>query len=407
MDHARLLRRCFEAATTTVRAERCLPPVPPHPGRTGVVAIGKAGADMARVALGRMDEAPTFALAVVPYGHVPTVMPPACEVIEAGHPHPDAQSLRAGRRALELADTLGPADRLLALVSGGGSAVLCAPAEGVAFEEKREAVAALHRAGAPIGAINAVRAGLSAVKGGRLGAAANGAEVLAYVISDVPGDDPARVASGPTVPPSGGPDPAGVLRSYGVAASPAVAAALARPPPPAFRAETHLVATADDALAAAAKTLAAAGYEVRNEGGAVEGDAAALGRRHALLAHRLQRKGRKVAILSGGETTVALPARPGRGGRNTTYLLSLAITLNGRAGIHALAADTDGIDGTEDAAGGTCGPDSLRRMRAAGVDPLAALVGADSYAAFAASGELLVTGPTLTNVNDLRVVLVG
>ncbi|MEE4538222.1 MAG: DUF4147 domain-containing protein [Erythrobacter sp.] len=398
-----LLRTCFDRAVETVRAEACLPPrIPSHPGRTGLIGIGKAGADMARVALSRM-EVPAFALAITRHSHVPDGMPHGVELIEAGHPHPDDASLKAGALALERASTLGPADRLLALVSGGGSAVLVAPAPGIAFSEKQRVIAALHAAGAPIGDINAVRAALSAVKGGRLGAAANGAEILTYVISDVPGDAPGLVASGPTVPPTDQTDYRQILCRYGIAGPDPGHPSL---PAPTFPASTHVIARADDALAAAERVLRDAGYAVVNEGGTVEGDAAALGRTHGQRALAFHAKGRQIALLSGGETTVALPREPGRGGRNATYLLSLALTLDGAEGIHALAADTDGLDGSEDNAGATCGPDSLARMRAGGIDPAAALARADAYAAFAASDELLITGPTLTNVNDLRIVLI-
>ena len=383
-----------------MRAEAVLPlRFAPHSGRTGLVAIGKAGADMARVALERMDAAPDFALAVTPGGHAGRSLPDKLEVVTAAHPHPDARSLAAGRRALELAGTLCPGDRLIALVSGGGSALLCALGPDLTLADKRDAVARLHKAGAAISDINAARIALSAVKGGRLGAAAGGARVETFIISDVPGDDPALVASGPTVPSDLARAGRDVLRRYGVLLPNPVQ----NEPLPDFPSETHVVATADTALRTAAARLARAGYRVRNLGGALEGDAAALGRHHARLALDAPPGS---AILSGGETTVTLPEQPGRGGRNTTYLLSLAIALDSAPGIHALAADTDGIDGSEPVAGAVAGPGSLLRMRAAGVDPHEALARADPYTAFKASGDLLVTGPTLTNVNDLRVILV-
>ncbi|MGF1544458.1 MAG: glycerate kinase [Parvularculaceae bacterium] len=375
-------------------------------GRTGVVAFGKAAGEMTRVALEILAEPPAFAFAATRAGHAPAGLPSEVELIEAGHPHPNENSLRAGARALELAQTLGAGDRLLALASGGGSATLCAPAHGVSFDEKLAVAAALHRKGCPIGAMNAVRSALSRVKGGRLGAAANGAFVETLIISDAPGAAPHVVASGPTAPPVEAPRALDVVERYGLTLSDAALAACARPAPAAFPHRVEIIARADDALQAATEALAA-DYEIVNLGGALEGDAAEMGRAHAEKAINLKSRGRRAALLSGGETTVALPpAGAGRGGRNTTYLLALAIALDGAAGVHALAVDTDGIDGSEDNAGARIAPDTLARALALGLDAAGALARADAYAVFAALGDLVVTGPTMTNVNDLRIVLI-
>ena len=416
MKQKTLLKEAFRAAIARTSAERSLPArFENHVGKTGVIALGKAGAAMARAALVRLPAPPVFALAVTPYNHVPADMPTdlsvGVEVIEAGHPHPDDNSLAAGKRALDLAATLGPSDRLLALVSGGGSAVLCAPTPGLSFDEKRRAIAALHHAGAPIGEINAVRAALSAVKGGRLAAAANGALVKTLIISDVPGDCAGDVASGPTIAANAAPNPETVLRRYGIDFTPTIAAAIRRPPPflPSSSppGDVQIIANAEDALAAAAGILEGAGYEICNLGGALEGDAAALAKTHADVARRYKNEGRAVAIVSGGETTVRLPeSGAGKGGRNTTYLLALAIALNGLDGVEAMAADTDGIDGSETNAGAFIDSTTLARAAALGVDAEAHLARADAYTVFDALGDLLVTGPTLTNVNDLRIILV-
>ena len=412
MKRKTLLKEAFRAAIARTGAERSLPAqFENHTGKTGVIALGKAGAAMARAALVRLPAPPVFALAVTPYNHVPADMPPALsagvEVVEAGHPHPDDNSLAAGKRALDLAATLGPSDRLLALVSGGGSAVLCAPAPGVSFDEKHHTITALHRAGAPISEINAVRAALSAIKGGRLAAAANGAFIKTLIISDTPGDRAGDVASGPTIAANATPDPEKVLRRYGIDITPSIAAAIRRPSPLSPPGDVQVIANAEDALYAAAGILEDAGYEICNLGGALEGDAADLANTHADVARRYKNEGRTVAILSGGETTVRLPENgAGKGGRNTTYLLALAIALKGLDGVEAMAADTDGIDGSEANAGAFIDSTTLARTAALGVDMEAHLACADAYTVFDALGDLLVTGPTLTNVNDLRIILV-
>lgn len=403
-----LLKAAFAAGVEACQAGRVLPRVfEEHAGRTGLIGIGKAGVAMAATAMARLPSRPVFAFAATRRRHVPPKTLGKLEVIEAGHPNPDGDSLRAGARALYLASTLGPQDRLLALVSGGGSAVLAQPARGLLFEDKKRTVAALSRAGASIAEINIVRGALSAIKAGRLGAAANGALVETFVISDVPGDDAALVASGPTLPPHRG-DALTILRDYRIEISPNVHDVLQqRDPVRQYPTRSTVVARADDALWAAANVLDAAGYRVINDGGALEGDAVELGRSYARRAHSIRAEGGRVALLSGGETTVTLPMTGGgRGGRNTVFLLALALELQGELGVSGIAADTDGIDGSEDNAGAFCDPESLGRMREAGIDPFRALERADAYSAFEASGDLLVTGPTLTNVNDLRIVLI-
>ncbi|MEM9839333.1 MAG: DUF4147 domain-containing protein [Pseudomonadota bacterium] len=408
MNSRELLKACFDASVAACQAETVLPTsFSDHKGKTGIIGIGKAGAAMVAAAVPRLPDPPVFVFAATRHGHVPRTMPGGIEVVEAGHPHPDSDSLKAGARALALASTLGAEDRLLALVSGGGSSVLMEPADGVTVFEKKEVLKALHHCGAPIRDINTVRAALSNVKGGRLGAAANGAMIETYVISDVPGDDPAFVASGPTVN-AQQTDALIILDTYSIKVSKTLRRTIeGRAPPPRFPNQTRVIATADTALSAARHCLERAGYCVINDGGAVEGDASQLGLDIAARAQKLLDRGRRIALLSGGETTVSLPDHgSGHGGRNTTFLLSLVIQLDGRPGIHAIAADTDGIDGSKDNAGAICDPGTLDRMRSNGVDPATALAAADAYSAFAASGDLLVTGPTLTNVNDLRIVLI-
>ena len=400
-----VLRRLFDAAVDAVGAERVLPPCLPAPpaGRTLVVGFGKAAAAMAR-ALEARWAGPLDGFAVTRYGHgVPCRR---IEVVEAGHPVPDAAGLAAGARALDLAAGLGPDDLLICLASGGGSALLSAPAPGVAFADKRRLTRALLACGADIGEINCVRKHLSAVKGGRLAAAAAPADVVTLAVSDVAGDAPETIASGPAVAdPTTCADALAILDRRGVAPGPAVRRRLADPaaetPKALVNARFRLAASAAAALAGAAAEAARLGLAARCLGAALTGEAAALGRAHAGLA-----AGEGV-WLSGGEATVTLdrPGR-GRGGPNAEYLLALAVALDGRPGVHAIACDTDGIDGTEDNAGAAIGPDTLARARAAGLDPAAALAAHRSYDFFAALGDLVVTGPTRTNVNDFRAILV-
>jgi hydroxypyruvate reductase len=395
------LRRLFDAALAAVDPLACTPPhLPePPPGRTLVIAYGKAAAAMARAVEDHWD-GPLSGLAVTRYGHgLPTRR---IEVIEAAHPVPDDAAVGAARRALALAGELGEDDLLLALASGGGSALLTLPAPGLELADKQATTRALLRSGAPIGDINIVRRHLSAIKGGRLALAAAPARVVTLVVSDVPGDDPAQVASGPTLADGSTPEDAlAVLARWGIEAPPAVLAHLARPaePVPLPAEPARVIATARQALAAAAR---AARIEPVILGDDLQGEARDLGRAHARLALESPRPR---VILSGGETTVTVTGQ-GRGGRNVEYLAGLALGLDGAPGLHAIACDTDGIDGTEDNAGAMIGPDTLARVRALGLDPAALLADNDAYRLFAALGDLVVTGPTRTNVNDFRAVWV-
>jgi glycerate 2-kinase len=410
MDVRQHLLTLFDAGVAAVSAEACLAthlPCDVPRGRTVLIAVGKAAGAMAQVAARTL--AIDAGLVITRYGHMPPDwdVPDQFRVIEAGHPAPDAASLRAGAAALELAQGLGDGDRLIMLVSGGGSALMAAPAEGVDFAAKQALTRKLLASGAPIAAINQVRSALSRIKGGRLAQAAAPADVLTYVISDVPGDDPALVASGPTLATAWADAPLAVLRRYAIAVPNALQAALSAPAPPiAIAGPTRICARAADALAAIADQAAALGYHPHLLGDALEGDAAKLAAAHANLALAARRSGTPTALISGGEASVRVNNPAGRGGRNTTYALALALALDGAPGIAACAGDSDGIDGISDAAGALVFPDTLARIAAAGLDAAHLLRTNDSDAAFAAIGDRIVTGPTRTNVNDLRVILV-
>ena len=407
----RLLRGLFDAALDAVSPARCVPPhLPPRPaGRTVVVGAGKAAAAMA-AAVERHWTGELSGVVVVPYGHAVACRRVA--VIEAAHPLPDEAGMAAARAVLDAVRSLAPDDLVLALISGGGSALLALPAPGITLADKQAVTRALLGCGASIGEINAVRKPLSAIKGGRLAAAARPARLATLVISDVPGDDPATVASGPTLPNVATiEDARKILVRYGIAPPRAVAALLARggealsPDRAAFAADhVAVVARARDGLAAAAALAERSGLACGMLGDAIEGEAREVGRAHATLAAASGNRGR--LLLSGGETTVTLSAAGGAGGRNTEYLLSLAIALKGRHRLWALACDTDGIDGNGDAAGAILRPDSLARARDRGIDPGAMLEQHRSGEFFAALGDLIRTGPTCTNVNDFRAILV-
>ncbi len=411
-DPRKTLRTLFDAALAAVSPRLVLPPHLPQPprGRTAVLGFGKAAAEMAR-AFEAHWPSPFEGFAVTRYGHAARCR--TIEVIEAGHPVPDAAALVAADRALALAAGLGAGDLLLCLASGGGSALLAKPAPGIALAEKQALTRSLLACGAAIGEINCVRKHLSAIKGGRLAAAAAPAEVLTLAISDVPGDDPATIASGPTVAdPTDASEARAILARYGIETGEAAAAVLSGPagetPDRLANARFAIVARARDALEAAAREAGRQGIAARILGDDLAGEARALGAAHAALARETAAGAGPVVLLSGGETEVTLP-RPGfgRGGRNTEYLLALAAGLDGAPGIWAIACDTDGIDGTEDAAGAVLAPDSLARAADSGLDARAALAAHDSYGYFAALGDLVVTGPTRTNVNDFRAILIG
>lgn len=359
---------------------------------------------------------PLSGLVITRYGHA--VPCRRIEVIEAGHPTPDAAGLAATARVLAELRGLTADDLVLCLVSGGGSALLVQPAAGITLADKQALTRSLLASGAPIREINCVRKHLSAVKGGRLALAAHPAQVLTLIISDVPGDDPAVIASGPTVPdPSTRAEARAILEKRGIDAGAAVRTWLASPKsetPKASdtrlaRVSTVMIATPALALAAAAERARAAGWRPVLLGDAVEGEARVVAAAQAALAIGQQRamtpSSPPCVLLSGGETTVTVRGT-GRGGRNSEFALALALALRGAPGIWALACDTDGIDGTEDNAGARIAPDTIARAAQAGLDPQALLDNNDSYALFAALGDLVITGPTRTNVNDFRAILV-
>ncbi len=416
-DPEALLRRTFEAAVDAARApERITSHLPPPPkGRTIVVGAGKAAAAMAKA----VEEAwpgELSGLVVTRYGHgLPTSR---IEVIEAAHPNPDEASQRAAAQILQLASGLGPDDLLLCLISGGGSALMALPAPGLTLADKQGVTRGLLRCGATISEINCVRKHLSAIKGGRLAAAAAPAPVVALLISDVPGDDPSVIASGPTVPdPTTTADALGVIDRYALDVPTHVrahlegeAAETPKPGDPRLAASRiEMVATPQDALEAAAAVVREAGYRPLILGNAIEGEARDVALVHAGMAKQAVRFGQPVeppcVILSGGETTVTIRG-DGRGGRNGEFLLALAVALDGLPGVWALAADTDGIDGVEDNAGAILRPDTLARAAAAGLNARALLANNDSYGLFSKLGDLIVTGPTRTNVNDFRAILI-
>lgn len=394
----------------------CAPPHLPAPpkGRTVVVGAGKAAAAMARAV--ELDwKGPLGGLVVTRYGHgVPC---DRIEVVEASHPVPDAAGARAAERILQSVKGLGPDDLVLCLISGGASALLALAAPGLTLADKQQVNKALLASGAAISEMNCVRKHLSAIKGGRLAAAAYPARVVTLVISDVPGDDLSIIGSGPTVPdPTTFADARAVFDKYRLAMSPAIAQRLAssdetpKPGDPRLaRATAILIARPQDALEAAARTARAGGYQPMILGDSIEGESRDVALVHAGIARQVVNHGQPLqapaALISGGETTVTLRGK-GRGGRNAEFLLALTVALNGHPGIHAIACDTDGIDGSEDNAGAIAGPDSLARARTRGLDAKAMLANNDGYGFFSAIGDLVVTGPTRTNVNDFRVILV-
>lgn len=417
MDAPQLLHRMFEAAVSAADPAACLPPHLPQPpaGKVVVVGAGKASGAMAR-ALEQNWHGSLSGLVVTRYGHkVPTEQ---IEVVEASHPVPDEAGRQAALRMVPLVAGLGPQDMVLCLISGGGSALMTAPADGISLEDKQEVNRRLLACGATISEINCLRKHLSALKGGRLAAAAHPAQVVSLLISDVPGDDPATIASGPTVPdPTTREDALAVVEKYGLELPEAVAEFLdsdasetPKPGDPRLAgAVTRMIAAPKMSLEAAAAVAAGEGVSVLQLGDAIEGESRDVAEQHARFAMQIAAgEGRAkppVVLLSGGETTVTIKGG-GRGGPNAEYALALAIALDGHAGIHAIACDTDGIDGSEDNAGAIIGPDTLERGREKGLDARAYLENNDAYGYFHAIGALVETGPTLTNVNDFRAVLV-
>ena len=422
MDPRELLLGCFGAAVGAADPLRIVPPHLPAPprGRTVAVGAGKAGGSMAAaVEASWPEDAPLEGLVITRYGHaLPTQR---LRVVEAGHPVPDEQGEAAAREILELAAGLTADDLLLVLVSGGGSSLLSLPVPGIPMDDLKAVTRELLACGAPIQDMNTVRKHLSAIQGGRL-AAATRAPVLALVVSDVTGDDPTHVASGPASPdPTTYQDAQEILQRFGVAVPASIASHLARgaagavgetpkPGDQVFnRVENRVIATAHASLMAAAAYVQARGITPLVLGDSVTGESAEVAKVHGAIARQLRHHSHPfrppVAVISGGETTVTLRGK-GRGGRCSEFLLSLAVDLDGEPDTWALACDTDGIDGSEDNAGAILTPDALRRARDLGLAPKRMLADNDGYGFFSALGDLVVTGPTRTNVNDFRVVLV-
>ncbi len=421
-----LLRRLFDAAVAAADPLEVLAPhLPPPPagGRVVVVGAGKAAAKMALAVERAWPDRPLSGLVVTTYGADLPKPPPdrRVPVRFASHPVPDAAGAAAARDILEAVRGLGPGDLVLFLVSGGGSSLATLPAAGLTLEDLAAVNRALLASGAPIGEMNCIRKHLSAFSGGRLAVAAHPARVVTLAISDVPGDDPAVIASGPTVPdPTTFADARALVAHYSMRLPDAAARHLERaedetPKPGDPRLAGHelrMIATPMLALRAAAAAARAAGLSPLILGDALEGEARELGTVLAGIARGVrvhgEPLGRPAVLLSGGEATVTVRRPdPGAGGRSTECLLGLALALAGEPGVWALCADTDGIDGRSDAAGAVAGPDTLARARAAGLDPRAVLAAHDSHGLFGRLGDLVRTGPTLTNVNDFRAVLVA
>jgi glycerate 2-kinase len=413
-----LLKRVFFTALEAVAPERLIPEAIAgiaSPGPAVVLGAGKAAAAMA-AAFNAHWPAPVRGFVVTRYGHGLKAGESAgdIEIVEAGHPSPDEASVAAGRRLLELAAGHRGDERLFFLVSGGGSALASAPITGIDIAAKRAAANHLMHAGAGIGEINCVRKHLSALKGGRLAVAAHPALVTTWAISDVPGDDIGDIASGPTIPDrSTQAEAIGILEAYAYPALDSLLPVLTdsrnetpKPDDARFaRDHSSLIGSARRALDAAAALLERAGYTVLSLGDDLDAEAESLGREHAKLALEQRRAGRRVAILSGGETRVVVDSARGRGGRNLVYLSGLALELDGCPGVFALAADTDGIDGHGDHAGAIVLPSTLNLGAERGVSLKMQLARHDSYTYFDSCDLLIRTGPTRTNVNDFRLIL--
>lgn len=413
-----LLRSMFDAAVASALPERSLAPHLPEPpkGKTIVVGAGKAAAAMAR-ALEAHWPAPLEGLVITRYGHA--VPCQRIEVVEASHPVPDDKGRSATSRMLEMVKGLSADDLVIALISGGGSSLLVAPGEGISLEDKKNLNAALLQSGASISEMNCVRRHVSSVKGGRLAAACYPARVLTLLISDVPGDSPVDIASGPTVAdPTTRLDALEILERYRIKVPESIVGYLERDDAESIRPEDRRLAAAtirtiitpQASLEAAAEVARNAGYTPYILGDSLEGEARDLGRAMAGITRQVVLRGQPFkapcVLLSGGETTVTIKGN-GRGGRNTEFLLSLAIALDGLPGVHALAADTDGVDGAEEIAGASISPDTLTRAWAADINPRISLDNNDGHGFFGALGDSVVTGPTMTNVNDFRAILIA
>ena len=417
LDPKALLREMFEAAIAAAQPARCVPPWLPKPpeGRLIVIGAGKASAAMAQAVEAHWP-GELSGLVVTRYGYAAPCQ--RIEIVEAAHPVPDAAGLDAARRILDRVRELSADDVVLCLISGGGSALLPLPGVGLTLADKQAVNRALLQSGATISEMNCVRRHLSAIKGGRLAAACYPARVVTLLISDVPGDHPMDIASGPTVPdPTTCADALAILDRYGIAAPTAARALLEsgagetiKPGDPRLAGiETHLIATPQMALEAAAAVARRAGFATCILGDSLEGEARDVGTVMAGIARQVALRGQPFrlpcVLLSGGETTVTVRGK-GRGGRNVEFLLALGIALNGQPGIHALAGDTDGVDGQEEIAGAYLAPDTLARAWTQGIKPCESLANNDGHGFFQALGDAVITGPTLTNVNDFRAILV-
>jgi glycerate 2-kinase len=407
----------FDAAINAAQPAHCIPPhLPTMPrGRLLVIGAGKASAAMARAFEERWP-GELSGLVVTRYGYgVPC---DHIEIVEAAHPVPDAAGLAAARRVLDMVHGLSADDLVLCLISGGGSSLLTLPIEGLTLEDKQAVNRALLKSGASISEMNCVRRHLSAIKGGRLAVACHPAKVMTLLISDVPGDNPIDIASGPTVPdPTTCADALAIIRRYGIEVPPKVLEILdssrgetVKPGDARLAGiETRMIATPQMALEAAAEVARQAGIPAAILGDSIEGEAREVGKVMAGIALQVARRGQPFqaacVLLSGGETTVTVRGN-GRGGRNVEFLLSLGVALDGHPGIHAIAGDTDGVDGMEDIAGAYLAPDSLARAWTKGIKPKDSLDANDGHGFFEALGDSVVTGPTLTNVNDFRAILV-
>ncbi len=415
--HFDLLQTMFASAVAAADPMKRVPAFLPEgsQGKLTVVGAGKASARMAQ-AVETAWQGPLTGLVVTRYGHAEECR--HIEIVEAAHPVPDKAGLEAARRILQIVADLGPDDHCLALISGGGSALLTAPVPGVSFAEKRAVNEALLASGASIGEMNCVRKHLSCIKGGRLSACAAPAAVTSLLISDVPGDDPAVIASGPTVADSTTlAEARDILERYKIAVPVSVQRVLRdnvhETPKPGDRrlasGVTHIIAAPQKSLEAAASEARAKGITPLILGDSLEGEAREMGRVMAGIARQVRRHGQPAStpcvLISGGETTVTVRG-DGCSGRNGEFLLALVHALDGAEGIYAIAADTDGIDGMSDAAGAMAGPDSLRRAEARGLSALNYLERNDAHSFFAALNDQVITGPTLTNVNDFRAVLI-
>lgn len=412
-----LLLQMFNAAIEAAQPAHCIPPhLPEVPrGRLIVIGAGKASAAMAR-AIEDNWPGELSGLVVTRYGYgVPCER---IEIVEAAHPVPDAAGLAAAGRIRELVSHLTVDDTVLCLISGGGSSLLALPLPGITLEDKQALSRALLKSGASISEINCVRRHLSAIKGGRLAAACHPARVVNLLISDVPGDNPCDIASGPTVGDATScADALAIVRRYGIDLPSHVREILEsgagesiKPDDPALaNIETRMIATPQMALEAAARVAADSGYATHILGNSIEGEARDVGKVMAGMALQVARQGQPFKapciLLSGGESTVTVRGN-GRGGCNVEFLLSLGVALEGQAGIHALAGDTDGVDGLEEIAGAYLAPDTLQRAWAAGIRPKESLDNNDGHGFFSALGDSIVTGPTLTNVNDFRAILI-